>query len=108
MSSPFPTARGTRPEEGTGGGLASSCQLAFPQQKACPRLLANLALILAIPFSAEDTGDVSRVAGRHTRLWIDLNPGLYDRYQVECRGGFPIFGERGGAVLPRSRKNYIY
>lgn len=37
------------PEEGTGGGLASSCQLALPQQKASPRLLANLALILPIP-----------------------------------------------------------
>lgn len=36
MSSPFPAARGTGPEEGAGGGLASSCQLALPQQKAAP------------------------------------------------------------------------
>lgn len=36
MSSPFPAARGTRPEEGTGGGQPSSCQLALPQQKAAP------------------------------------------------------------------------
>lgn len=38
-----------RDQAGTGGGLVSSCQLALPQQKASPRLLANLALILPIP-----------------------------------------------------------
>lgn len=37
-------------EEATGGGLASSCQLALPQQKASPRkALGQPALISPIP-----------------------------------------------------------
>ena len=48
MSSPFLLPEGPGPEEGTGGSLASSCQLALPQQKASPRLLAKLPLILPI------------------------------------------------------------